>query len=215
MTHAVQSAFKSLCYSLKMIKIPSTSLLRKPFSAFLLLIFFSLSAQASMYCGSSLVKVGDPQHRVARACPQPFYQEPLYSNHTYQHAYGTAPVFATAEVWYLNFGSGKLMRRLVFSNGRLQRIEELGYGVAYAPGSRSCAARDLANAGGLTAEIYARCGAPDYVYAGLPENHYAQHYGYARAGAFSRWIYGGAGDALDRELLFQHGRLLEIRVLPR
>ncbi len=199
--------------------IPSTSLLRTPFFAFLLLIIFSLSAQASMYCGSSLVKVGDPQHRVARACPQPFYQEPLYSNHSYQHAYGAAPVFAVAEVWYLNFGSSKLMRRLVFSNGRLQRIDELGYGVGYTPGSRRCAARDLANAGAMTAEIFARCGAPDYVYSGLPQNHYAQHYGsyygHAQAGGFMRWIYAGHGDALDRELLFQQGQLLEIRALVR
>ena len=52
-----------------------------------------------------------------------------------QHAYGTAPVFAVTEVWYLNFGSSKLMRRLLFSNGLLQCIDELGYGVGYTVGT--------------------------------------------------------------------------------
>lgn len=196
----------------------STRLTRLP-AVLVLLVLFSLPAQASLYCGSDLVKVGDPQHRVVRACPQPFYQEPLYhhpsGHHAYGHAYDHAVVMPAAEVWYLNFGSGKLMRRLVFSNGYLQRIDELGYGVGYTPGSRRCAARDLANAGSVTAEIYARCGAPDYVYAGLSVPHYAGHYGHAQSGGFTRWIYAGHGGALDRELLFQQGRLLEIRSLAR
>jgi len=181
----------------------------------LLLALCSLPAQASMYCGSELVKVGDPQHRVARACPQPFYQEPLYHHPGGHRAYGHAVVLPAAEVWYLNFGSGKLMRRLVFSNGQLQRIDELGYGVGYTPGSRRCAARDLANAGSMTAEIFARCGAPDYVYSGVPDYYHARHHGAVQPVAFSRWIYAGHGAVLDRELLFQHGRLIEIRALAR
>jgi hypothetical protein len=212
----VQPAFKCGRYHANMKTAFSARLHQLPAGCLLLLLgLFSLSAQASLYCGSALVKVGDPQHRVARACPQPFYQEPLYSNPAYHHAYGTAALFAAAEVWYLNFGSSKLMRRLVFSNGYLQRIDELGYGVGFAPGSRRCSARDLANAGSMTAEIFAHCGAPDYVYAGLPDQHYAQYYGHARAVVFSRWIYVGHGDALDRELLFQQGQLIAIKVLSR
>ena len=71
----------------------------------------------------------------------------------------------------------------------------------------------------MTAEIFARCGAPDYVYTGLPQNHYAHHYGsyygHVQLGGFTRWIYAGQGDVLDRELLFQQGQLIEIRALFR
>jgi len=178
------------------------------------MLLLAFNASASLYCGAALIKVGDPQYRVAEACPRPFYEEqlPVFAGHGYA---ATVGALGFEQVWYFNFGSSKLMRRMVFSHGRLQRIDELGYGVGYVPGSRRCSARDLANAGTLSAEIYARCGAPDYVYDAGSDYARSFRYGHLPAVTFTRWIYSWNGNSLDRELLFRNGRLMELRAVSR
>lgn len=184
----------------------------------LVLLCLSSAADASLHCGNRLVNQGDPQYYVADVCPEPFWVErwelPLdqyyYSGPYGQRSYG-GPRY---EAWYINFGPRKLIRRLVFRNGYLERQESLGRGVAFRPGSRRCSPRELRVAGESVGEIYAHCGEPDYIYSEpVVYSHHRRHGGFHRAGHYvlrTRWVYDFGSRRFDRELIFEDGRLIRI-----
>ncbi|MFU8832697.1 MAG: DUF2845 domain-containing protein [Wenzhouxiangella sp.] len=165
-----------------------------------------ISAEArSMYCDGRLIRIDDPIWQVGRACPEPFWRE------HYERVYPLA--HERIEVWTLNFGQRRLMRRLVFSNGRLARIESLGYGVAWTPGTRRCTWQELDQAGDTVAEIYARCGEPDHRYDLTPQG----FYGYAgpTGDHRERWTYDFGPGQHAREVEFVNGRVQRITSLRR
>lgn len=175
----------------------------------MLLAVPAMAADDSLYCGRSLVRTGDPIWQVARKCPEPFWRE-QYDRSAAHDRHGRALEVDRLEIWTLNFGQRKLMRRLLFVNGRLSRIEQLGYGVDHRPGSRSCAPRELASAGDTVAEIYARCGEPDARYD-LPALDRLDHRGRLHRGPVrTLWSYDFGAQHHPRELLFVDGRLHSI-----
>lgn len=171
----------------------------------------------SMYCNGQLIRTGDPVYLVARRCPQPYWVNRWIG---LRIVGGTrrAPVYQSDgyEAWYLNFGPRRFMRRLVFRNGHLYRIESLGYGIAFRPGSRTCTATELANAGRTDGEIWARCGEPDHVYV-VPRS--AGHYSgpWPAPSHYHReiWTYDFGPYAAPRQLTFDNGKLISTRVLRR
>ena len=171
---------------------------------------FMMAAPASadrFYCDSRLVQVGDPIWRVGRVCPEPFWRED-FDRPSAVDRRGRTLAWERQEVWTLNFGQRRLMRRLVFIDGELRHVESLGYGVPWTPGSRRCSPGDLARAGETTAEIFARCGEPDYRYDLSPPGP-----GFGYAGAHQqreRWTYDFGPRAHPRELEFRNGRLQRI-----
>jgi hypothetical protein len=167
----------------------------------------------SIFCGNQLVRAGDPIWQVARKCPEPFWQE-SYDRARAVDRFGRALELQRMEVWTLNFGQRRLMRRLVFVNGRLSRIHALGYGVDFPPGSRRCAPRELATAGDTIAEIYARCGEPDYSYDIPSPGVYGYHGGPAQQER-RLWTYDFGARHHPRELMFVDGRLHTIRTQRR
>lgn len=183
------------------------------------------SDQGSLHCGNRLAQKGDPQYYVEDICPQPFWVErwvaPIelfhYSGPPQGHERSQRG--ANYEAWYLNFGSRRLIRRLVFLNGYLERVESLGRGVGFRPGSRSCNPRELAVAGESVGEIYAQCGEPDYIYD--DQSVFVPHYrgGIALQGGHyvyrTRWIYRFGSRQFDRELIFEDGRLRQINELKQ
>lgn len=182
-------------------------------SSLLLLLMLPVtgwSSTDSLHCGRELVRAGDPIWQVGRKCPEPFWEEHYDRARAYDRL-GRPLDFNRYEIWTLNFGQRRLMRRLVFVNGTLARIDALGYGVDYHPGSRRCTPRELSTAGGTIAEIYARCGEPDHRY-GLPG---PGLYDYRSGPAHHRevrelWTYDFGSRHHPRELLFVDGRLQRI-----
>ncbi len=179
----------------------------------LALCLFSLDALASLYCGRHLIKQGDLSYQVAQVCPEPFFIE----RWNYADPYGYVHLHGGYEAWLINFGSRKLIRRLVFRNGYLERVDELEHGVSFEPGSRRCSAQDLANAGNSIGEVFAKCGSPDFEYRSEPFLYHSPYL--AGTPGFivdeTRWVYTFGRRASDRELIFRDGRLQRINKLRR
>ncbi len=174
-----------------------------------------LSVEArSFYCNGRIVQVGDPIFQVGRACPEPFWRE-HYDVPLARDPDGRPIGWERVEVWTLNFGDRRLMRRLVFSDGRLTRTETLGYGVRWRPGSRSCTWHELENAGNTMAEIYARCGEPDHRYDLSVPGPYGFAGPYGSGQQRERWTYDFGPRQHARQLEFVNGRLQRIDTLRR
>ena len=168
------------------------------------------AAADTLQCNRQIVRSGDPIWQVARKCPEPFWRE-HYDRTSAADRFGRPLELQRVEVWTLNFGQRRMMRRLVFINGRLTRIHSLGYGVDYTPGSRRCTPHELNNAGDTVAEIYARCGEPDYSYELPTPGLYGYHGGRVESQERLSWTYDFGSRFHPRELLFIDGRLHTIR----
>lgn len=172
----------------------------------------ALGVNDGFYCGQRIVSVGDRVWEVARKCPEPFWTE-SYDRPLAADRHGRPLALARVEVWALNFGASHFMRRLEFVNGRLSRVRDLGYGVDYEPGSRRCGPHELAQAGKTTAEVFARCGLPDYSYEVPSPQHYGYFGGSARQQGERRvWTYEFGPRRRPRELLFVDGRLQRLSI---
>ncbi|QOC22094.1 DUF2845 domain-containing protein [Wenzhouxiangella sp. AB-CW3] len=168
------------------------------------------SSADSLHCGSRLVRAGDPIWQVARQCPEPFWRE-SYDRASGADRRGRPLAMQRVEIWTLNFGQRRFMRQLVFVDGRLSRIDSLGYGVDHRPGSRRCNPNELRNAGDTIAEVFARCGEPDYSYELPSPAHYGYHGGRTDTRERLSWTYDFGPRQHPRELLFVDGRLHRIR----
>lgn len=161
------------------------------------------------WCGQRIVKAGDRVWEVARKCPEPFWRE-TYDRPAAVDGHGRVLGLDRVEVWTLNFGANHFMRQLRFINGRLAQVRELGYGVAYEPGSRRCGPYELSEAGGTIAEVFARCGLPDHSYDVPQPPGYGYYGGVRRAGERRIWTYEFGPRQRPRELLFVDGRLRRV-----
>ena len=79
----------------------------------------------ALRCGNKIVDVGDRLHKVHRFCGEPAYvdsyDQPI-------SIYGYPQGFTHVDVWTYNFGSNRFMQELIFENGVLRYINQLGYG---------------------------------------------------------------------------------------
>lgn len=164
-----------------------------------------LASASVMTCDGQLVRIGDPVWQVARACPAPFWRED-FDEPAAVDRLGYPIRWQRVEAWTLNFGSHRFMRRLTFVDGYLRRIDTLGYGVRWEPGSQRCSWRELEMAGSTAAEVFARCGSPDFQYDLPPLNPYSASPWVGR-GQRQRWVYDFGGGRHARELEFLNGRL--------
>ena len=169
-------------------------------------------AADGFYCGRTLIKEGDLSHYVAQVCPKPFFVE----HWAFPVGFGSPAFVGDYQAWSINSGSRRLLRRLVFQNGYLIRIQTLDRGVSFKPGSRRCRPADLEKAGNTISEIYAHCGEPDFIYDESPV--LQRPISNIRLPVFVanrvRWVYTFRR-ANDRELTFQDGRLQFINKLRR
>lgn len=95
---------------------------------------FPISAYA-LRCGTALVQEGDSSYEVLRKCGDPSYIEEfteyiyVYREHGDR---GTRIPYRvpsrSGEKWTYNFGRQRFMRALYFVDGRIWKIETLGYG---------------------------------------------------------------------------------------
>ena len=135
-------------------------------SYFLIPWLFALSlysAQAeAVRCGSKLIKEGDPVSRLERYCPEPFWIERWSNPALLDQSPYALQLTDGMEAWYINFGTRKLVRRMVFRNGILKSEQTLDYGFNRAPEKSNCSGSDLDRAGSTLVALYRRCGPPDH-----------------------------------------------------
>ncbi len=72
------------------------------------------TATAAMRCGNELISPGDSVLKLLNACGEPAYGDP-------------ALYLGTAQ-WTYNFGPNEFMQRVYIQNGKVERINQLGYG---------------------------------------------------------------------------------------
>jgi len=95
-------------------------------------------AAHALRCDGRVISEGDPKTRVRAFCGEPAsveHRAGLRRLPSLRHLDGRVVRGAghlveriTIETWTYNFGPRRLMRELRFENGRLRRIERLGYG---------------------------------------------------------------------------------------
>ncbi len=131
---------------------------------------------AAMRCSGRIVDTGDYAVQVRERCGEPYWVSEFSTILVYG-AYGPVEQRAVQEVqdWYYNFGSSRLVQRLVFVDGRLHRIDSLGYGrarigtdcgeIAFLRGTRE-------------GELVLRCGLPLARYSRYGDTRYFDSYGY-------------------------------------
>lgn len=177
-----------------------------------LLVLASPPVQArALYCEGRLVQLGDPIWQVGRVCPTPFWRED-HDEPMSRDRRGYPLGWQRVESWTMNFGPNRFMRRLIFRNGTLHRIETLGYGVRWEPGTNRCTWRELEQAGDTAAEFFARCGEPDYRYELPASDFWGGRAGPAPTyGQRERWVYDYAQGRHAREVEFYNGRLQYVR----
>ncbi|MDX1608906.1 MAG: DUF2845 domain-containing protein [Halofilum sp. (in: g-proteobacteria)] len=113
----------------------------------LALSLFAVPAQA-LRCGTELVREGDAQFEVRRACGEPDWVAAYHDGHA-----------SDREIWHYNFGPNELIRVLRFRDGRLQRIRTAGRGFRAQAAPGGCRPGELL-AGMSALEVLHRCGEP-------------------------------------------------------
>ncbi|HEX6834889.1 MAG TPA: DUF2845 domain-containing protein [Rudaea sp.] len=126
--------------------------------AFLLLTFAFCAPAHALRCGTRLISAGDLDVQVRDRCGDPYWIDERYDlliNGAHSAFETQREVQYTA--WYYNFGSNRLLVRLLFRDGRFVREETLGRGVETLGDSCDTIKFDRGNTSG---ELVAYCGQP-------------------------------------------------------
>ncbi|MDD1612029.1 MAG: DUF2845 domain-containing protein [Methylococcaceae bacterium] len=104
-------------------------------SLFLLVLLFHVNAAYSistMRCGTNLVELGDDKYRVLEICgePQSIYYRTKIIGNILHHPRRTLDIEEYEEVqveeWIYYFGRNRIRQSLLFENGLLIEIKDLG-----------------------------------------------------------------------------------------
>jgi hypothetical protein len=83
----------------------------------------------AMTCGTCFIVEGQSEFEVLRLCGRPTWTTNRFDFAPTNPGFMPgAPFLAPVEDWIYDRGSTKFMEKLTFSNGRVIRIETLGYG---------------------------------------------------------------------------------------
>jgi hypothetical protein len=182
--------------------------------AILLLLVVALPAQA-MRCNGRLVDPGDHALQVRERCGEPFWID-RYSGWLIVGERGPLErrVERIVEVWFYNFGSNRLMRKVSFRDDRMIREDTLGYGFSGTP--RRCNVDQLTR-GTSNGEIVARCGLPHRRSERYADQTERDGYGNAvqRTLREEEWIYDAGGSRDYRLLRIVDGFLADTQRLDR
>lgn len=164
----------------------------------------------ALRCGTRVVTDGDRDIAVRERCGEPFYID-QFSSVSVRGADGPyeTQIEDVYDVWYYNFGPQRLMVRLLFQNGRLQREETLGYGVTTL--GDSCNLDGLPT-GTSAGEIVAYCGEPASRRAQRQATVRRDRVGNERYTPIrvEEWTYDLGGTRLLRILTLNNGRLQRV-----
>ena len=103
-----------------------------------LLIVLLLTAQSAqaLRCGRYVIARGDHKIEVLKKCGEPTLADsweeyrivPVYDPYLDQYIVDQVGRTVRIDEWTYNFGRQKLMQKLLFEDGELEKIEALGYG---------------------------------------------------------------------------------------
>lgn len=180
----------------------------------MVLLLLPMAEAMAMRCGNRVVTTGDRDFQVRERCGEPFYVG-SYSELEVRGQYGPLEqrVERVFEEWYYNFGPRSLVRRLLFADGRLVRLDTAGYG------SRSVGddCGDAALRPGLTpGEVFLRCGAPEGRSQRYEDTVVRDGAGNALVRPVRReeWRYRLRGSRFMRLAVFVDGRLQQVDRVP-
>jgi hypothetical protein len=96
----------------------------------------ALPGQAGSFrCGSGLVKDGDAASDVIRKCGEPsqvtsrlVLRPPTVWRYGYRMRAAGGDIEVRVETWVYNFGPDRMMQQLEVEDGRVTKLETLGYG---------------------------------------------------------------------------------------
>jgi hypothetical protein len=181
---------------------------RAAFAALGLLFLLNGAVQAqTLRCGSRVVNAGDRDIAVRQRCGDPYYTEQSYALDIHG---ANSPLEVQDEtvydVWYYNFGPRQFMQRLLFRDGRLARIEALGYGVNAI--GEDCHL-DTLRSGTPAGEVVAYCGEPTSRNAHNRSVVRRDGNGHERFTQLlqEEWIYDQGDNRLLRVLQIENGRV--------
>ncbi len=167
-------------------------------------------SQAELRCGSSLISTGDWPLEVEDSCGPPDYIA--------EYPTGTVPglgVVQTEEHWYYNSGPQRFIRRLIFRNGKLVAVDDLGYGfhVSDAPACSPSALRHAKT----EYDLVARCGQPasKRVEWQTPDHRrLAQSRRNLNPVLVQEWLYEFSSNEFRQVVTLQNGRVVDIESRP-
>lgn len=169
---------------------------------------------AALRCGGRVVDTGDYDFQVRERCGEPYWYE-TYSELRVIGAHGPLEhrVERVFEDWYYNFGSNRLVQRLRFRDGRLVRVEALGYG----SGSIGGQCNDVALSRGTTSgELVLRCGEPASRTARYRDNVIRDGYGERiRPQRYEEWVYRFSDSRYARLVVLVDGKISRVEPLTR
>jgi len=176
----------------------------------LLFLLGGVAQADTLRCGNRVVNSGDRDFAVRDRCGDPYYTEQSYALDIHG---ANSPLEVQDETvydaWYYNFGPRQLMVRLLFRDGRLARVETLGYGVNTI--GQDCNL-DTMRSGTPAGEVVAHCGDPASRNSRNRSVVRRDGNGHERFTQLlhEEWIYDlGAGHLL-RVLSFDNGRLTSV-----
>jgi len=180
----------------------------------LLILLAAAPAAHALRCGTRLVGNGDYDIQVRDRCGEPYWIEDHYQ---YVVAGSGSPVEIVQQVvytaWFYNFGSNRLLVRLLFRDGRLVHEETLTRGVDEI--GDSCGETKMTT-GISSGELVAYCGLPLSRNAQPILQTWPAGPGVYRQVENYRedWIYDLGGNFL-RVLHLLNGRVDSVELIPR
>jgi len=167
-------------------------------------------AHGALRCGSALVSEGAWPIEVEESCGAPDYVA--------QYPTATVPglgVVQTEEHWYYNPGPQRFIRRIIFRNGKLARVDNLGYGF-HISDSPSCDISTLRHAK-TEYELVARCGEPSskrLEWQTHPAHHHTGNWPTVQPVLIQEWLYDFPGNQFRQVVTLRNGKVVDIESRP-
>ncbi|MBW7469509.1 DUF2845 domain-containing protein [Marinobacter sp. M216] len=176
----------------------------------LILATLTSGAQGALRCGASLVSDGAWPIEVEERCGPPDYVA--------EYPSATVPglgVVQTEMHWYYNPGPQRFIRLLVFRNGRLARVESLGYGF-HTDGMGTCGPNTLRHIQNEY-ELVTRCGQPasKRVEWQLPTpRRRSETWQVLQPVLIQQWLYDFSSNQFRQVVTLRNGRVINIESRP-
>ena len=174
--------------------------------ALIALAVLAQTSQGALRCGSSLVSDDAWPIEVEESCGPPDYIA--------QYPTATVPglgVVQTEEHWYYNSGPQRFIRRVIFRNGKLSRVDDLGYGF-HVSDSPNCNLSTLRHAK-TEYELIAQCGEPasKRVEWQTPSTHRrARDWQTLQPVLIQEWLYDFSSNQFRQLVTLRNGQVVDI-----
>ncbi len=183
-----------------------------------LLALFVLAAAnpaEAMRCGNRLVATGDYEFQVRERCGEPYWSNGFSELHVrgldgpFEHRQERV-----YEEWFYQDGPRRLVRRVLFADNQVVRIETGGYGVRSI--GNECSDRAFRR-GAAAGEVFLRCGAPESRNQRYEDVVTRDGRGNARVRPIRReeWFYPFDGSRFVRKVVFHNGVLDRVERIAR